>query len=67
MLHQTLPMRRRPDTIVVLIGQSGGGGDDRNRPVFRRPHNGSTLSDEAMAQPDAWCMIRRRLAVIGTV
>jgi hypothetical protein len=35
-------------------------------PCRRRPHNGSTLSDQAMAQPDAWRMIRWRLAVIGT-
>ena len=41
---------------------AAGIAEDRKGWLFRtaRGHNGSTLSDRAMSQPDAWCMIRRR-------
>jgi hypothetical protein len=41
--------------------------EDRKGWLFRtaRGHNGSTLSDKPMSQPDAWRMIRRRAAAAG--
>jgi len=41
--------------------------DDRKGWLFRtaRGHNGSSLSDKPMSQPDAWRMIRRRAAAAG--
>jgi integrase len=41
--------------------------EDRKGWLFRtaRRHNGSTLSDKPMSQPDAWRMIRRRAAAAG--
>ena len=41
--------------------------EDRKGWLFRtaRGHNGSTLSDKPMTQPDAWRMIRRRAAAAG--
>jgi hypothetical protein len=41
--------------------------DDRKGWLFRtaRGHNGSTLSDKPMSQPDAWRMICRRAAAAG--
>src|SRR2546423_7489614 len=41
--------------------------EDRKGWLFRtaRGHNGRTLSDRAMSQPDAWRMIRRRAAAAG--
>src|ERR1700730_2347299 len=40
---------------------------DRKGWLFRtaRGHNGSSLSDKAMSQSDAWRMIRRRAAAAG--
>jgi site-specific recombinase XerD len=42
-------------------------GEDRKGWLFRtsRGHNGSVLSEQPMAQPDAWRMIRRRAATAG--
>ena len=41
--------------------------EDRKGWLFRtaRGHNGSVLSEQAMSQPDAWRMIRRRAAAAG--
>jgi site-specific recombinase XerD len=41
--------------------------DDRKGWLFRtaRGHDGSSLSDKPMSQPDAWRMIRRRAAAAG--
>ena len=41
--------------------------EDRKGWLFRtvRGHNGSTLSDKPMSQPDAWRMTRRRAAAAG--
>jgi integrase len=41
--------------------------EDRKGWLFRtaRGHDGSTLSDKPMSQPDAWRMIRRRAAAAG--
>src|ERR1700716_33010 len=41
--------------------------EDRKGWLFRtaRGHNGSSLSDKPMSQPDAWRMIRRRAAAAG--
>jgi integrase len=41
--------------------------EDRKSWLFRtaREHNGSTLSNKPMSQPDAWRMIRRRAAAAG--
>jgi integrase/recombinase XerD len=41
--------------------------EDRKGRLFRtaRGHNGSTLSDKLMSQPDAWRMTHRRAAAAG--
>jgi hypothetical protein len=41
--------------------------EDRKGWLFltARGHNGTTLSDQPMAHPDAWRMIRRRAAAAG--
>lgn len=46
---------------------AAGIGEDRKRVLFRtsRGHAGVELSDQAMTQPDAWRMIRRRAAAAG--
>ena len=46
---------------------AAGIAEDRKGWLFRtsRGHNGSTLSDKPMSQPDAWRMIRRRAVAAG--
>jgi integrase len=46
---------------------AAGIADDRKSCLFRtsRGHDGNSLSDQAMAQPDAWRMIRRRAKAAG--
>jgi site-specific recombinase XerD len=46
---------------------AAGLAEDRKGWLFRtaRGHNGSSLSDKPMSQPDAWRMIRRRAATAG--
>jgi hypothetical protein len=46
---------------------ASGIAEDRKGWLFRtaRGHNGTALSDQAMSQPDAWRMIRRRAAAAG--
>jgi integrase len=46
---------------------AAGIAEDRRGWLFRmaRGHNGTTLSDKPMSQPDAWRMIRRRASAAG--
>ena len=46
---------------------AAGIADDRKGWLFRTSagHNGSSLSNKPMSQPDAWRMIRRRAAAAG--
>jgi len=48
---------------------AAGIAEDRKGWLFRtaRGHNGTTLSDKPMGQPDAWRMIRRRAAAAGSM
>lgn len=47
--------------------EAAGIADQKKAPLFRtsRGHTGSVLSDQPMAQPDAWRMIRRRATAAG--
>jgi nitrite reductase/ring-hydroxylating ferredoxin subunit len=53
--------------VVRAYIDSAGIVEDRKGWLFRtaRGHNGSSLSDKPMSQPDAWRMIRRRAAAAG--
>jgi integrase/recombinase XerD len=54
------------EALRTYIGAAGVA-EDRTGWLFRtaRGHNGSSLSDKPMSQPDAWRMIRRRAAAAG--
>ena len=58
------------NTRALLNGaylDAAGIAEDRKGWLFRtaRGHKADTLSDRAMNQSDAWCMIRRRAAAAG--
>jgi site-specific recombinase XerD len=65
--HHVMPCHHAlAEALHAYIGAAGIG-EDRKGVLFRtaRGHNANALADQAMSQPDAWRMIRRRAAAAG--
>ncbi|HEY1876760.1 MAG TPA: tyrosine-type recombinase/integrase [Rhizomicrobium sp.] len=62
--HHTMPCHHALAEALHAYISAAGIAKDRKGFLFRtsRGHNGSMLSNQPMAQPDAWRMIRRRAA-----
>jgi site-specific recombinase XerD len=65
--HHTMPCHHALAEALHAYIAAAEIGEDRKGWLFRtsRGHNGSVLSEQPMAQPDAWRMIRRRAAIAG--
>jgi site-specific recombinase XerD len=65
--HHTMPCHHALAEPLHAYIAAAEIGEDRKGWLFRtsRGHNGSVLSEQPMAQPDAWRMIRRRAAMAG--
>ena len=65
--HHTMPCHHALAEALHAYITAAEIGEDRKGWLFRtsRGHNGSVLSEQPMAQPDAWRMIRRRAAIAG--
>jgi len=60
--HHSMPCHHSLAEALHAYINAAGIAEDRKGPLFRtsRGHNGDLLSDQAMTQPDAWRMVRRR-------
>jgi integrase len=65
--HHTMPCHHALAEALHAYINAAGIGEDRKGFLFRtsRGHNGSMLSHQRFAQPDAWRMVRRRAVVAG--
>ena len=65
--QHTMPCHHALAEALRAYIDAAGIGEDRKGWLFRtsRGHKGTELSEQPMAQPDAWRMIRRRAAVVG--
>lgn len=65
-LH-TMPCHHTLAEWLLLYIEHAGIGEDKKGALFRtaKGRRGDRLSDQAMGQPDAWRMIRRRAAAAG--
>ena len=65
--HHAMPCHHSLAEALHAYINAAGIAEDRKGPLFRtsRGHNGDLLSDQAMTQPDAWRMVRRRAKVAG--
>jgi site-specific recombinase XerD len=65
--HHSMPCHHSLAEALHAYINAAGIAEDRKGPLFRtsRGHNGDLLSDQAMTQPDAWRMVRRRAKAAG--
>jgi integrase len=65
--HHSMPCHHSLAEALHAYVNAAGIAEDRKGPLFRtsRGHNGDLLSDQAMTQPDAWRMVRRRAKAAG--
>jgi site-specific recombinase XerD len=65
--HHAMPCHHSLAEALHVYINAVGIAEDRKSPLFRtsRGHNGDLLSDQAMTQPDAWRMVRRRAKAAG--
>lgn len=65
--HHTMPCHHALAEALRAYIDAAGIAEDRKGWLFRtsRGHKGGELSEQPMAQPDAWRMIRRRAAAAG--
>jgi len=65
--HHTMPCHHALAEALRAYIDAAGIAEDRKGWLFRtsRGHKGTELSEQLMAQPDAWRMIRRRAIAVG--
>ena len=65
--HHVMPCHHALAEALRAYIDAAGIAEDRKGWLFRtaRGHKADTLSDRAMNQPDAWCMISRRARAAG--